>query len=474
MAALLFPRQINVAVTLLLLLTISGSNVLAKKTPFVVSPNKKNVVFRSNPKDAFEFVSDTAWNMVQELSRDQIEEYLDIRVSQGFTMVQFIGTGHDFGPQRHYGWRPFDGGNFSKPRVISGPDNDWWDYIEWIIDELKERSMYAGFLPTWRQDFHSGRIAGEAECEAYGRFLGKRFRDQNDRIIWFMGGDLPTRAFPLSWHRALARGIAKGVSGGVEDYDAVFCSYHVAGRGNTLAFPPDEPFMDFDTIQSGHWNTKPYELQSEGMIKESLAAHNKPCLDFEPMYEFIRDYATSAVVRHIIWWNVFEGAFGTSYGHGGIWHFGTYNHVGGSWVWKHPDNYKSTVAKQIGVLKKLLSCRPGASRMPDLDPLDPSTRFEHHNRIYCLRDVERTYLMVYTPNGANVKIRIDRLAGSRYHAWWYNPRSGDVIDLGTSANTGASVTFDPPDERGANYTDTDWVLILDDAACKYPKPGDDG
>ena len=448
-----------------------STDALAKETSFTVSANKRNIVFRDRPTDAFVLVSDTAWNLVQELSREQIKEYLDIRAAQGFTMVQFIATGHDFRPQRHYGWTPFDGKDFSKPKVVSGPDNDWWDYIEWIIDELEKRHMYAGLLPMWRQDFHDGRIAGETACEAYGRFLGERFRDRNNRIIWFMGGDLPTGAFPLSWHRAVARGIAKGVSNGVEDYDAILASYHVAGRGNTLAFPAKEPFMDFNTIQSGHWNTKPYELQSEGMIAESLAAQDKPCLDFEPMYESIRDYATPAVVRHIIWWGVFEGGFGTSYGHGGIWHFGTWNHKGGGWVWDHPDDYKSTVAEQMGVLKRLLASRPGASRTADRDPLDPSTRFDHHNRIYCLRDDERTYLMVYTPNGANVKVRMDRLRGSRYRGYWYNPRTGDVTDLGVSDNTGAVTMFDPPGDIGDNYTDTDWVLVLDDAARDYPQPG---
>ena len=73
-------------------------------------------------------------------------------------------------------------------------------------------------------------------------------------------------------------------------------------------------------------------------------------------------------------------------GHGGVWHFGTYHRQGGGWVWDHPDDYKSTVAEQMGVLKRLLASRPGASQTADPDPLDPSTRFDHHKRIYCLRD----------------------------------------------------------------------------------------
>jgi hypothetical protein len=154
-----------------------------------------------------------------------------------------------------------------------------------------------------------------------------------------------------------------------------------------------------------------------------------------------------------------------------VWHFGTYNRNGGSWVWRHPDNYRSEVAEQMGVLRRLLACRPGANRMADIDPLDPSTRFKGNKRIGCLRDVERTYLMVYTPNGADVKVRMGRLGGSKCHGWWYNPRTGEVVDSGVSRNRGTVASFDPPGEPGADYTDTDWVLVLDDAACKYSKPG---
>jgi hypothetical protein len=286
-----------------------------------------------------------------------------------------------------------------------------------------------------------------------------------------MGGDLPTSEFPLAWHRALARGIAKGVSNGKEDYSAIFCTFHPAGRGDTLAFPEDEPFMDFNAIQSGHWNSKPYELQSEGMIAKCLKTQDKPCLDLEPMYEFIEDYSTPSLVRHIIWWNVFEGAFGTAYGHGGVWHFGTYSHKGEGWVWKHPGSYHSIVAKQIIHLRRLLDSRPGADRIADLDPIDPKTRYDHHDRIYCLRDAKRTYLMVYTPQGKEFTIRMDRLDSLQFHAWWYNPRNGETSDLGMAANSGEYINFDPPGEPGENYTDTDWVLVLDDPSCKYPPPG---
>lgn len=77
-----------------------SADALAKETPFTVSANKRNIVFRDRPADAFVLVSDTAWNLVQELSRERIKEYLDIRAAQGFTMVQFIAIGHDFRPQR--------------------------------------------------------------------------------------------------------------------------------------------------------------------------------------------------------------------------------------------------------------------------------------------------------------------------------------------------------------------------------------
>ena len=74
--------------------------------------------------------------------------------------------------------------------------------------------------------------------------------------------------------------------------------------------------------------------------------------------------------------------------------------------------------------------------------------------------------MVYVPVGRPFKVRMDRVTGEKKRAWWFNPRDGRAIEIGAFTNTGER-EFMPP-EPGELL---DWVLVLDDAAKKYPPPG---
>jgi hypothetical protein len=50
--------------------------------------------------------------------------------------------------------------------------------------------------------------------------------------------------------------------------------------------------------------------------------------------------------------------------------------------------------------------------------------------------------------------------------WWFDPRTGDASEIGTFPTEGER-RFVPPD-RGE---DRDWVLVLDDDAQHFPRPG---
>jgi len=58
------------------------------------------------------------------------------------------------------------------------------------------------------------------------------------------------------------------------------------------------------------------------------------------------------------------------------------------------------------------------------------------------------------------------LTGDILRMSWFNPLTGETTAAGTMAKA-RSATFDPPGEPAPG---NDWVLILDDAARKYPTP----
>ena len=75
--------------------------------------------------------------------------------------------------------------------------------------------------------------------------------------------------------------------------------------------------------------------------------------------------------------------------------------------------------------------------------------------------------MVYVPCGRTFSVRGDMLKALKITAWWFCPRTGKAKKIGVLPNHGGPLTFSPP---AANEAD-DMVLVLDDAARKYPAPG---
>lgn len=82
------------------------------------------------------------------------------------------------------------------------------------------------------------------------------------------------------------------------------------------------------------------------------------------------------------------------------------------------------------------------------------------------RDEAGSYAMVYVPTGRPFTVRMNKVAGGRVKAWWYNPRTGETTRIGECPNAGER-QFIPP-TPGENL---DWVLVLDDAAKNFPPPG---
>jgi len=444
----------------------------AVPTNLEVSSNRRFLIHKDTRKP-FLFISDTAGSLVKECMHEQAIEYLDIRKQQGFTMIQFIATGH-YRSANKYGDLPFHGDfDFARPNTTPGSDfadaeqYDYWDHMEWILTEIFKRQMYASVLPTWRQEIHDHRITKD-NAQTYGEFLGSRFRHLNDRIIWLMGGDRPvTNKDERLLYQRLAKGIAIGVAGR-EDYEWVMMSYHISGPGRTDSqWPEDEPWMDFNTTQSGHGIDN-----SDGLLETTYRRQLKPVLDFEPYYD--KNAGTTDLVRTIIHWGVFAGGFGTSYGHWSVWHFadGKFKYGKNDYEYNPPDCYNGPsagYANQIKHLAQLLQSRPFLTRIPDQSVVTSNT-YKGRDRIRATRSCDGSYLMVFSPRGWKFDVDLGKLSADLLRWWWFNPRTGGIHSKGTMGNHRHSQTFTPP-TNGERFSGHDWILVLDDASKNFPAPG---
>jgi hypothetical protein len=219
----------------LMVVTLSAANAQQTGTarrlpPLKVSENRR-FLMTANGRPFF-YLADTAWELFHRLDRKQAIEYLDKRASQRYTAIQAVALAELDGvtDPNPYGDLPLIDKNPAKPAVTPGADPanaqayDYWDHVEYIVDQANARGMYLAFLPTWgRWVNNNGRtdesLLTPANAQGFGEFLGKRFGKK--AIIWVLGGDRTPTGFEATWHageRHRHRRFRKGgLLGGADD-----------------------------------------------------------------------------------------------------------------------------------------------------------------------------------------------------------------------------------------------------------------
>ena len=117
-------------------------------------------------------------------------------------------------------------------------------------------------------------------------------------------------------------------------------------------------------------------------------------------------------------------------------------------------------------INRFIESRPALARLADQSLLasDPSAGGKH---IQAARASDGSYAFVYVPASRTFAVHMDKLAGDRAKAWWFNPRNGAATLIGEFAHSGAAVQeFTPPD-AGENV---DWVLVIDNVASHFSVP----
>lgn len=441
-----------------------------------VSDNKRFLVHEDGTP--FFYLGDTAWELFHRLNRQEADKYLENRADKGFTVIQAVAIaevdGHN--AANPYGHLPLVDQDPARPAVQDGPANDYWDHVDYIVDKANSLGLYIGFLPTWGRYWHDEVKDGKPlftveNAQMYGRWLGGRYKDK--RLIWILGGD---RTIENDQQRQIIRAMARGLRQG--DGGAHLMTFHPrGGSGSSKDFHNDD-WLDFNMRQNGH-NAKFNEGYQNTRADYDLKPV-KPVLDGEPMYEDhpvsfrAKDlgHSISSDIRRPLYWDLFGGACGHTYGHHSVWQMwqpgrGPIN--GPLMPWFEAIDQPGAGQMQYG--RWLMESRPFLSRVPDdsiivTGPVPTSVPGAGRYRFVGTRDAEGSYAMVYAPVGRPFKVRMDAIKGPKVKAWWYNPRDGQATAIGEFPNTGER-EFLPPDKGEM----LDWVLVLDDATKNFPAPG---
>ena len=435
-----------------------------------VSENRRFLVTADGKP--FFWLGDTAWELFHRLNREDAERYLLNRARLRFTVIQAVVLAELDGLQdpNPYGERPLGGNDPATPNEA------YFAHVDWIVGRANALGMYVGMLPTWGDKWNKKWGVGPeiftvANAEAYGEWLGRRYR--NAGIIWILGGDRPVESGAhLDVTRAMARGLRKGDGG------AHLMTFHPTGGNGSATWFHADAWLDFNMRQNGHVPefTGRYDMTRADYDRTPP----KPVLDGEPIYEDhpvsfnakTLGHSIGGDVRRTLYWNLFTGAFGHTYGHHSVWQM---------WApprepvnaplmpWFEAIDQPGAADMQHG--RALMESRPFLTRIPDPEiiaasPVATSVPGTGRYHFASTRDASGSYAMVYAPVGRPFSVRMSAITGPSVKAWWFNPRTGEAVSVGTFPNTGDR-TFMPPDAGEM----IDWVLVLDDASKGYPPPG---
>ena len=418
---------------------------------------------------SFFYLGDTAWMLFFNLTRDETDVYLENRARKGFTVIQAVATGMlpDSQPNR-YGATPFVNDDAARPNEA------FFGHVDYVVEKAAALGLFVGLLPMWGAKWHTdGRAPAFFDpqtANAYGRFLGRRYKDEP--IIWILGGD---HNICNDTERATIDALASGLREG--DGGSHLMTFHPMGPGRSSDFFHDADWLDFNMHQSSHGARD----HDNGWFTEEDYKRTppKPTLDGENRYEclMVGFYNRGAPqylrfdaydVRQACYWSLLAGACGHTYGNNSIW---------GLWTPERPNRFDigPTVpwhkaldhpgAFQMGIARRLFESRPFGTLAPAPSMLvdAPMTGCA---KVRAARATDGSFAFVYSPRGESFAVRLDAIHSRRVRASWFDPRYGHAEFLHTSDCAGIQ-TFDPPSSgRGC-----DWVLVLEDETKNFPPAG---
>ncbi|TDQ15042.1 collagenase-like protein with putative collagen-binding domain [Algoriphagus boseongensis] len=431
--------------------------------PIKVHPDQRYLT--TSEGKPFFWMADTAWELFHRLDEEEAKFYLNKRKEQGFNVVQAVVLAELDGINS-----PNANGDLPFIDPSKWQYNEaYFEHVDKILNLALEREIHLALLPTWGDKLFKNswgigpEIFTPETAYAYGKWIGNRYRNQKN-LIWVLGGDRNPRENSLDvevWNQ-----MAKGILETQNPSNPILITFHPqpAEPGGSSNWFHSADWLSFNMHQTGHCPNQPtYEK-----ISHDLAlSPQKPSIDGEPMYEEHPKcfnakelgYSEAADIRRIMYWNVFAGAAGQSYGCHAVWQMYDLD--------KDPVNaplkpwhlsLELEVANQVKHLKNLLLSRDFFDRIPD-QSLIHSPQNQDDSYVSATRSKTGQYAFIYFPDGKTTLLDLSTLKGPQFKLTWYDPRIGitfpeSQINQVTKANP---VEIKTPSQGRGN----DWVLIID-------------
>ena len=469
------------------------------KERLVLSPSGRGLQTASGAP--FFWLGDTAWTIPNRLSLEEARHYFDVRVKQGYTVIQMVAVDPEGDPdlKNIHGDEAFLGGDPAKPNEA------YFRHLDDILALAADMGLRILMLPVWGQlvtgdSWFGGtyeKIVHDGNAFELGQWMGKRY-GRLPHVLWCLGGDRPPihrgEDYRPVWRR-MAEGLASGVLGKPltwnepdPGWQELLLTYHTNFQAEPLRYAssdwfPDEPWVSWHMLQSGHADgVASFEQVAVDYRRKPV----KPVLDGEPNYEDMPDGYPDFGRLHDAWdvrkrayWSLFAGSFGHTYGHASVWAMVREEETEAARPFTWKQALDRPAATQMGYVRNLMESRPFWRMAPNQAILSDSGISLEDHRQGCV-DERGTCLMVYFTTGGDLVLDVSCLSGGRFHGWWFDPRTGTCCSQNGKQvdgpfaiwkkKNGELIHLRTPDGPHEN----DWVLVIDDAAAAYERPGAGG
>ena len=394
----------------------------------------------------FLITGDAAWSIVVQLTREEVQQYLNDRQARGFNTLLVNLIEHFYSaapPANRYGQQPFlTAGNFSTPNEA------YFAHADWVIDQAAQRGMLVLLAPMYLGNggniegwYGELKANGLAKCRQYGRYVGQRYA-RFANIVWVNGGDAP----PLNGLAEIEEIIA-----GIKEYDTAHIHMAHSRRDRSALDDYDRPWLDVNTTYTD-------DLDCSGAVTSSRADYlrARPLTFFHIEGWYENEGAPASCLLSQMYHPVLTGARGHVFGNRPVWLFDP--------GWQQALD--SPGSRYMTHSAALFRSREGWGLAPDIDRrivVSGGGNPDGTDFAAAARTPSGKSVLVYVPTARTVGVDTTQVPGASFVAWWFNPTSGAAQQIGTYAR-GGSRSFTTP-------AGSPWVLVLDDASAGLPAPG---
>jgi hypothetical protein len=400
----------------------------------------------------FFWLACTAWNGALKSTDAEWDQYLQQRVNNNYSAIQFVTTQWRGCDKSSEGLVAFEGSG----RIRINPE--FFKLIDKKIDKINEYGLVAAPVVLWTLQVAAGRELSpgyylpDDQAILLAKYIVARYG--GNQVVWILGGDgIYTGTYEQRW-KTIGRAVFDG------KYQVTVAT-HPCGRSWIGEIYKDEAWLNIIGYQSSHSNgEETVNWITKGPMSQ-MWSHlpPRPIINLEPNYEEINFKITDRDVRNACYWSIFATPIaGVTYGANGIWpwlHKGedilNHGYAKGTSSWDVSINFPGSI--QMGYLAQFIKRFAWWNFYPAQELLlNQPGDVKYNHFVSVVKTTDNKTILAYLP--VNLTIKLRKPAGQNYSVRWFDPVK-NVYSDGTGADDGNILTISSP-------TDSDMLLILEE------------